>query len=238
MTQLHKLILAALVLVMPAITSAQNTETKKVTLDTEDAKISYIFGLNVGNSLKPTGVNIDSDAFLKGLQDVLAGREPAMEEEAIQSVMLAFQTRMQTEQQQKMAEVEAKRAAEIPENQKLIANFQEDGTLKSTTSGLKYRIIKEGEGNSPLSSDTVKVHYKGILLDGKTFDSSHDRGEPAQFPVGGVIKGWTEALQLMKTGGKWQVLIPSELAYGANPPGGTIPPNASLFFEIELLDVL
>jgi FKBP-type peptidyl-prolyl cis-trans isomerase FklB len=133
--------------------------------------------------------------------------------------------------------VEAKAGAAVAQNKKFLEENKKAEGVTTLPSGLQYKVLKSGNGPTPAAEDTVRTHYKGTLIDGTVFDSSYDRGEPAEFPVGGVIKGWTEALQKMKVGDKWQLFIPSELAYGEAGAGGVIPPGATLIFEIELLDV-
>jgi FKBP-type peptidyl-prolyl cis-trans isomerase len=219
--------------------TAPASEPPSVALETDDQKMSYIFGTNLGNSLKELPLKLDEQAFLRGVRDIVAGSEPALDQTEIQAIMLSFTEKVRAEQTKRQEVIDAKRAEELPANLKLLEDFNADAALKSTTSGLKYRMVREGEGDAPLSSDTVEVNYKGMLTDGTVFDSSYDRGQSITFGLGQVIPGWGEALQLMKEGGKLEVLIPGNLAYGANPhPESKIPPNATLFFVIELINVL
>src|SRR5216684_4422081 len=163
------------------------------------------------------------------LKDAMSNRKPLMSEQEVRETMMAFEKDMQ----QKQAETAQKNAAEA--DKFLAANKSKEG-VKTTESGLQYKVLKEGSGAQPKSSDTVTVNYRGTLMDGTEFDSSYKRGQPATFPVGGVIKGWTEALQLMKVGSKFQLFIPANLAYGEQGRPG-IPPNSVLNFEVELMDV-
>lgn len=195
---------------------------------------SYIIGLNIGRNLKAQEVPANPDIVMKGIRDGLSGAQPAMTDEEMQAAMGTFQQQMQAKQQAKMQ-------AEGQKNQKaadefLAANKAKKGVV-TTASGLQYEILKEGTGASPKATDQVTVHYTGTLLDGTKFDSSVDRGQPATFPVNQVIPGWTEALQLMKVGGKYKLYIPPALGYGERGAGGEIGPNALLVFEVELLGI-
>jgi FKBP-type peptidyl-prolyl cis-trans isomerase FklB len=192
-------------------------------------KASYALGLNFGFNFKRQNVDLNTDAFAAGFKDAMAGRKPLMSEQEVRETMTAFEKDMQ----QKQAETAQKNAAEA--DKFLAANKSKEG-VKTTESGLQYKVLKEGSGAQPKSSDTVTVNYRGTLVDGTEFDSSYKRGQPATFPVGGVIKGWTEALQLMKVGSKFQLSIPANLAYGEQGRPG-IPPNSLLIFEVELMDV-
>jgi len=189
---------------------------------------SYAFGIAVGQSLKETSVKIDYGEFLKGVKDVMDGKKPAITDEEAQKII--------------RESVEAAMAKKGEENIAKEKSFFEENGKKSgvvtTASGLQYETIKEGTGPAPAATDTVKVHYVGTLLDGTKFDSSIDRGEPAEFGVNQVIAGWTEALQLMPVGSKYKLYIPSAIAYGAQGAGQAIPPNAALVFEVELLDIV
>ncbi|MFO0952879.1 MAG: FKBP-type peptidyl-prolyl cis-trans isomerase [Isosphaeraceae bacterium] len=199
------------------------------------SKASYGLGLSLGKNLKAQSVDIDPELLARGLKDGLTGAKPMLTDEQIQAVMQEFQ------QQLVAKRMEASKVA-AEKNLKdgeafLAANKAKPGVV-TLPSGLQYKVVKEGTGKTPKATDTVSTHYTGTLLDGTKFDSSVDRGQPASFPVNGVIKGWTEALQLMKVGAKWQLFIPSGLAYGPNPPPGSpIGPNSVLVFDIELLGV-
>ncbi|GAC1474765.1 MAG: macrophage infectivity potentiator Mip [Isosphaeraceae bacterium] len=199
------------------------------------ARASYSLGLNLGRSLKSNGVDIDSEVLSRGLRDGLSGGKALMTDQEMQEVMQAFQQQIKSKQMET-----AKSAGE--KNKKegiafLAANKAKPG-VQTLPSGLQYKVIKEGTGKTPKATDTVSTHYRGTLLDGTEFDSSIKRGQPASFPVNQVIAGWTEALQKMKVGSKWQLFIPAELAYGASPPAGSpIGPNSVLVFDLELLGV-
>lgn len=210
------------------------TQAEESAFKTLKEKVSYAIGMAFGRDTKAQGVELDPDVFIKGFKDTVAGAKPAMTDEEAQTTMTAFQAEMMAKKQE-----EAKKAGE--ENKKLgdtflAENKQKEG-VKTTASGLQYKIVKEGDGKKPTAQDTVTVNYKGSFVDGKEFDSSYKRNQPAVFPVSGVIPGWTEALQLMKTGSKWEFVIPSNLAYGEAGAGGVIPPNATLVFEVELVSI-
>jgi len=206
----------------------------KMTLKTDKDKVSYSIGLNIGRSMKTEGLDINPDALAAAMKDVFAGAKPQLTEEEIQTVMQNFQKEMMAKRSKSQEEGLSKNKAE---GVKFLADNKAKPGVKTTASGLQYKVIKDGAGKTPKATDTVKTHYRGTLINGKEFDSSYKRGEPAEFPVNGVIKGWTEALQLMKEGSKWQLFIPSELAYGERGAGQDIGPNSTLIFDIELLSV-
>ena len=193
-------------------------------------KVSYSIGLNVGANFKKQGQELNPDALLAGVKDALSGKTPALNENELKETMEAWSKQM--EDKQKV--VGEKNAADATKF--LAENKKKDG-VKTTASGLQYKVMKEGAGAQPKETDTVTVNYRGTLINGAEFDSSYKRGQPATFPVNGVIKGWTEALQLMKTGSKYQLFIPADLAYGPRAVGPDITPNSALIFEVELLDV-
>lgn len=184
---------------------------------------SYAIGLEIGNNFKADDVQLDFESLLAGIKDAMTGAKPKYDEAACRMAL------------QQLGE--AKAGAAVAQNKKFLEDNKKAEGVVTLPSGLQYKVLKAGEGATPGAEDMVRTHYRGQLIDGTVFDSSYDRGEPAEFPVGGVIKGWTEALQKMKVGDKWQLFIPSELAYGEAGAGGVIPPNATLIFEIELLDV-
>jgi len=204
-------------------------EEKPAQFKDQKDKFSYAVGLNIGMNFKRQNVDVNPDLVLGGLKDGMAGK-PQMTMDQIRDTMMAFEKDMQ----EKQAEAGKKSAADA--DKFLAENKKKDG-VKTTASGLQYKVLKEGNGAQPKSSNTVTVNYRGTLIDGTEFDSSYKRGQPATFPVGGVIKGWTEALQLMKPGSKYQLFIPPDLAYGQNSPGPQIPPNSALIFEVELMNV-
>lgn len=202
---------------------------RKVKLDTDTKKASYAIGQQIGSNLKQQNIDFDADAMLAALKDASQGKNQLTKEEMQQAMMKLQEGAMK--KQQEVAEANKKLAQEF-----LDKNKTQPG-VKVTASGLQYIVEKEGTGKTPTPEDTVKCHYKGTLTNGEQFDSSYDRGQPAEFPVKGVIPGWTEALQLMKVGGKMKLFIPPELAYGASGRPG-IPPNSVLVFEVELLDIV
>jgi FKBP-type peptidyl-prolyl cis-trans isomerase FklB len=197
-------------------------------------KASYSLGIDIGRKLKAQAIDLDGDLVSRGIKDALGGKS-AMSDADMRTAMMTFQQELLAKQNA-VAQVQAEKNKKEGEDF-LAANKKKPGVV-TLPSGLQYQVVKEGTGKTPKATDTVTTNYEGKLIDGTVFDSSYKRGEPASFPVNGVIKGWTEALQLMKAGSKWKLFIPSELAYGANPrPGGPIGPNAVLIFDIELLDV-
>jgi FKBP-type peptidyl-prolyl cis-trans isomerase FklB len=208
----------------PAPNSASAANLK----DLKD-KVSYSIGLNIGFNFKKQGVDLNPDALLAGVKDSLANK-PALTENEVRDTMTAFSKELSDKQKQAGDKNKA-------DGEKFLADNKKKDGVKTTASGLEYKVIKEGSGPSPTATDTVTVNYRGTLIDGTEFDSSYKRGEPATFPVGGVIKGWTEALQMMKKGAKYQLWIPSNLAYGPNGAGGEIGPNSTLIFEVELVDI-
>jgi FKBP-type peptidyl-prolyl cis-trans isomerase len=200
----------------------------------ETGAISYMMGVQTGRGMKATPVAIDDKLFREGFGDVVAGRVPALTDEEIVATMEAAEGRLREEAQKKEAEAMAKNGAEGK------AFLEENGKregVKTTESGLQYEVLTAGSGDAPKATDTVRVHYKGTLLDGTEFDSSHSRGEPAEFQLNQVIPGWTEGLQLMQPGAKYKFAIPSDLAYGPRQVGDKIGPNSTLVFEVELLEV-
>lgn len=225
----------------------QAKKEEPINLEDADTKVAYAIGVSAGQNMSSnianldgTGIAIDKKtlarAYVDGLEDTAK-----MDDEALQTVMNEFRERVNTAMQEKR-KVEQEEQAKVAEENKakgatfLEGNKAKDGVV-TLESGLQYKVLTEGKGKSPAASDRVKVHYKGTLIDGSQFDSSYDRGEPATFGVGQVIKGWTEALQLMKEGGKWQLFIPADLAYGAvSRP--QIPGNSVLLFDVELLEIV
>jgi FKBP-type peptidyl-prolyl cis-trans isomerase FklB len=213
--------------------SASAADQKMILKDDKD-KVSYSIGLNIGRSMKTEGLAINPDALAAALKDVFSDTKPQLTDEEVQTVMQNFQKEMQAKQMKAREEGLGKNKVE---GEKFLVDNKKKEGIKTTTSGLQYKVIKDGTGKTPKATDTVKTHYRGTLINGTEFDSSYKRNEPAEFPVNGVIKGWTEALQLMKEGAKWQLFIPSDLAYGERGAGKDIGPNSTLIFEIELLSV-
>lgn len=217
------------------------TNATTLALETEEQKVSYIIGMNMGKNLQQQGLALEADLLARGIKDVMSGAEPQLSQEEMMTTMQAFQEKMMAKQQEDMASQEAERLASAETNKQagevfLAENAEKEGVV-TTESGLQYKVITAGTGAKPAATDSVTVHYKGTLIDGTEFDSSYGRGEPATFGVDAVIPGWIEALQLMAEGSKWELYIPSELAYGAGGTGGPIGPNAALVFEVELLKI-
>ena len=203
-------------------------------LDTSKNRISYTIGVNIGQDFKSQNMDIEPDALLMGLKDALSGKELQLTDEEMVQEVQNFQQEMQARLAAEMEEQASKNKAEGESF--LAENAKQEGVVV-TESGLQYKILEPGEGDTPGPADLATVHYRGTLIDGTQFDSSYDRGQPATFPVGAVIAGWTEALQLMKPGAKWQLFIPAELAYGERGAGQDIGPNATLLFDVELISV-
>lgn len=197
------------------------------------AKLSYALGTDIGSNLKRQEIDVDPKLLAAGISDALAGKS-ALNPDQVREVMNEFRTQMMAKMQGQQAE-EAKKNRAAGEAF-LAANAKKEG-VKTTATGLQYKALKSGSGKTPALTDTVKVHYHGTLIDGTVFDSSVERGEPVTFPVNGVIPGWTEALQLMKVGDKWQLAIPAKLAYGDQGAGGKIGPDSTLLFDVELLGI-
>jgi FKBP-type peptidyl-prolyl cis-trans isomerase FklB len=198
-------------------------------------KVSYAIGMQIGAGLKQNGVDVDPQALSAAIRDTITGAKPQLSETEMRETLTAFGNEMQSKQgaANKVAGEKSRQEGTAF----LATNKAKDG-VKTLPDGLQYKVLTAGTGPKPAATDTVKVHYKGTLINGTEFDSSYKRGEPATFPVNGVIKGWTEALQLMPVGSKWQLFIPADLAYGdRGAPGGTIPPGATLIFEVELLGI-
>lgn len=204
--------------------------TKKASLKTNAEKASYVFGFQMGQNVKNQGADINPDSFAMGMSDAVNKKDSQLKPEEMQAAVQSFEK-----------EAMDKRAAQAEGNKKAgdeyLAKNKARKEVKTTASGLQYEVIQEGTGKTPKEDDTVKVHYTGKFITGETFDSSVERKEPATFPVKGVIPGWTEALQLMKEGGKLKVVIPSELAYGAQGRP-SIPGHSVLVFDMELLEVV
>jgi FKBP-type peptidyl-prolyl cis-trans isomerase FklB len=203
-------------------------------LSTQKDKVSYGIGISIGKSFLKDGIEVNLDILMKGLKDALAGAKLLMTDEELQTTMTTFSKEMQ--QKQALA-----RAKQTEENKKageayLAENKKKAGVI-TLPSGLQYKVLTAGTGKKPTKNDTVECNYRGTLINGTEFDSSYKRGEPATFNVSGVIAGWTEALQLMPAGSKWQLFIPASLAYGEQGAGSVIGPNSTLIFEVELLSI-
>jgi FKBP-type peptidyl-prolyl cis-trans isomerase FklB len=217
----------------PATATKTAAAAAPLALKTQKDKFSYAIGMRMGASFKKQSVPVDPAILMRGIKDSMAGKTVLTDEEA-QSAIMEVQKEMQGKQQEKLKE-----AAEVNKKEGetfLAANKSKEGVV-TLPSGLQYKIEKAGTGPKPTPNDSVVCNYRGTLIDGKEFDSSYKRGQPATFPVTGVIKGWTEALQLMPVGSKWQLFIPADLAYGDRGAGGDIGPGATLIFDIELLSI-
>ena len=222
----------------PASTTKRTGTTSKsaapLALTTQKDKFSYSLGMKMGENMRKQSVAVDPAIFERGLKDGLGGGKTLITDEEAQAAIMEMQKEMRDKMQAKMKE-------EGEDNKKagdafLAANKSKDGVV-ALPSGLQYKILKEGTGAKPTPSDTVECNYRGTLINGTEFDSSYKRGQPATFPVGGVIKGWTEALQLMPVGSKWQLFIPPDLAYGERGAGADIGPDETLIFDVELLSI-
>ncbi len=203
-------------------------------LKTQKDKVSYGIGVQIGKNMKDQKIDIDMKILAEALKAAFTGAKLSMTDEEISQTMQQFQTEMMAKQE---AEAKSQSSEARKKGEAFLAENKTKPGVKSTASGLQYIVITEGTGPIPKAESTVSVHYTGTLLDGKKFDSSVDRGTPAEFPVGGVIKGWTEALQLMKVGSKWKLFIPTDLAYGDRGAPGAIGPGEVLVFEVELLAI-
>ena len=225
----------------PATAAKKPATTAKpatgATLKTQKDKASYALGMKIGGDLHRQGVAtaVDPAIVARGLKDALAGTKPLLTEEDEKSALIQLQSQVVGAQQAKMHEAGA---ANRKEGEAFLAANKGKPGVVTLPSGMQYKILKEGSGPKPTANDTVSCNYRGTLINGKEFDSSYKRGQPTSFPVGGVIKGWTEALQLMPVGSKWELFIPSDLAYGDRGTGGDIGPGSTLIFEVELLSIV
>jgi FKBP-type peptidyl-prolyl cis-trans isomerase FklB len=218
-------------------TTAAKPATTAAPLTTQKQKESYALGMSIGLGFKKQGLDksIDSAIVARAMRDALAGTKTAMTEDEMKAALQQLRTEFQAAQEAKAKEAGA---SNRKEGETFLAENKSKDGVKVLPDGLQYKVLTEGNGPKPAATDTVTVNYRGTLINGKEFDSSYKRGQPATFPVGGVIKGWTEALQLMPVGSKWQLFIPSDLAYGDSPrPGGDIAPGDTLIFEVELLSI-
>ncbi|MCP5078447.1 MAG: FKBP-type peptidyl-prolyl cis-trans isomerase [Psychromonas sp.] len=226
---------ASMLFVISGITTAQDdaNSASAAAKWSESQKISYIFGTQIGNISKQLELEVSLELFAKGLNDIIKGSEPAMSQADISSFMAAFQQKAQEKAQ---TAIKAASAENAKKGQAFLDANKKKDDVKVTASGLQYKVITKGEGAKPKATDKVKVHYRGTLIDGKEFDSSYKRNQPAEFGLNQVIKGWTEGLQLMNVGSKYEFYIPSGLAYGLNGPP-SIGPDQTLIFTVELLDI-
>lgn len=192
-------------------------------------KFSYALGLSISSNLIQSGVKtIEPASFMLALEDIFTGKEPKLAPEQANKILQDFMEKQQNGQGKENLE----------EGLKFLAENREKEGVVETASGLQYKVLEDGDGEKPSPADQVKCHYHGTLIDGTVFDSSVQRGEPATFPVNGVIQGWVEALQMMSTGSKWRLFVPSDLAYGERGAGGAIGPNSTLIFDVELLEIV
>ena len=202
--------------------------TKK--LDTDDKKASYAIGQQIGQNLKNQGIEINADILAMSIKDVVGGKEAKLKPEEQQAALMKLQENLMKKQTEEAEKNKGSGTAWLKKNKSAAG-------IQTTASGLQYIVVQQGTGKTPGPNDIVKAHYTGTLIDGSKFDSSVDRGQPAEFPVNGVIKGWTEALQLMKVGSKYKLFIPADLAYGDRAAGPKIGANSTLIFEVELLNI-
>jgi FKBP-type peptidyl-prolyl cis-trans isomerase len=223
----------ALAVAFVACTTGAQTG-KAVKLENEKNKVSFAIGHQIGSDFKTRGIEVDFDALTYGLREGMEGKASPISQEDTQKLFQGLQTSMRAKAESENA---AKAKANVEAGKKYLEENKKKDGVKTTASGLQYKVVTEGKGPMPKATDMVSVHYKGTLIDGTEFDSSIKRGEPATFPVNGVIKGWTEALQLMPVGSKWQLVIPADIAYGERGAGPQIGPNATLLFEVELLEI-
>jgi len=231
--------LALLLPVTPALAADDVTDetpakTPVFIPKTDVEKLSYAIGANIGRDFRTQKMEIVPEVLAVGLKDALAGEELALTENELREAMTTLRTRMMAKQRIQDTE---RGKINVEEGKAFLAENAKKKGVVTLPSGLQYKIITKGDGPSPKLTDRVSTHYRGTLIDGTEFDSSYKRGEPAKFAVNGVIKGWTEALQLMKVGSKWQLFVPAKLAYGSRGAGGTIGPNTTLIFEVELLSI-
>ncbi len=230
-----KLMVSVPVLVSASLFGAvAAAESPEIALETPQQKLSYVIGMDIGSTLKQLGTEIDLAIFKQALEDVLEGRVTRITAEEAAQIKQAF---LQQKREEVAAENKALGEKNLAEGEAFLAENKTKEGVQTTESGLQYQVIKEGDGPKPQADDTVSVHYRGMLVDGTEFDSSHRRGEPTTFPLGGVIPGWTEGLQLMPVGSTYKLFLPAKLAYGEKGAGAQIGPNATLIFEVELLEI-
>jgi FKBP-type peptidyl-prolyl cis-trans isomerase FklB len=223
-----------LVLALGMVLLAGQVYGQDVVLKSQKDKVSYSIGMDIGKTMKNQAIDIDPVIFGRAMKDAMSGQKPLMTDQEMRDTLAAFQKEMMAKQQELAKQMGDKNKKE---GETFLAENKKKEGVKTLASGLQYKVIKAGTGKKPKSTDTVTTNYRGTLIDGTEFDSSYKRGKPVTFPVNGVIRGWTEALQLMQEGAKWQVFVPSSLAYGENGAGNQIGPNAALIFEIELISV-
>ena len=220
----------------PASSSTASKSAAPVALTTQKQKNSYALGMSIGMGFQKQGIDksIDTSLVVRGFRDSIGGAKTAMTEDEMKAALQQLRTEVMSAQESKAKEAGA---ANRKEGETFLAENKSKEGVKTLPDGLQYKVLTEGNGPKPASTDTVTVNYRGTLINGKEFDSSYKRGQPASFPVTGVIKGWTEALQLMPVGSKWQLFIPADLAYGDRGAGADIGPGDTLIFEVELLSI-
>lgn len=223
----------AVVLCVVLLASRVNSE-EELALKTYKDKLSYSMGLDIGRGLKRQSIDVDPEIMARGLRDAFANGKPLLTDSEIRKIKEEFQKELTARHQEQSKIIVEKNKKE---GEEFLAENKKKKDVVTLPSGLQYRIITEGTGKIPKANDTVVVNYRGTLIDGTEFDSSYRRGEPATFTVSGIIPGWVEALQLMKEGSKWQLFVPSNLAYGERGTEGIIGPNATLIFEVELISI-
>jgi len=224
--------LIAPIIMASLLMSEHNAQAQNI--ETDEQKMGYAIGRQVGESLKQNGVDIDAGAFLRGFDEALEGIESTLTPQQLQATNMKYQELARAKQAELAA---AQSAGAKAEGEAFLAENAKRKEVKITDSGLQYEVIRKGTGATPAANDTVSTHYKGTFINGEEFDSSYSRNSPAEFPVNRVIAGWTEALQLMKTGAKWKLYIPYNLAYGEAGSPPRIPGGSALVFDIELLEI-
>lgn len=226
--------MAALAVLLMAATAGAGEAPKGKELQEKKERVSYSIGMDIGTNLKRQPFEVDPELLAQGVRDALTGGKTLLTEEEARQTLADLQKELMEKQQEHVRQMVEKNRKEGEEF--LAANKKKKGVV-TLPSGLQYKVLTAGTGASPKLADTVETHYRGTLLDGTEFDSSYKRGEPATFPVSGIIEGWKEALQKMKVGDKWQLFVPAELAYGERGAGREIGPNQALIFEVELLAI-
>lgn len=229
----YLIVLAAAMFVTLSVPAFAQSEKGAEDKDVSNEKISYVIGYDLFTKVKSNYGKVDVDAFFKGIQDAVEG-DPSMGDKEMKEAMAMFKQKLRQEQMQKTQKA-------LKKNKAAGAAFMDENKgkegVKTLENGIQYIVLKEGTGKSPEKTDKVKCHYKGMTIDGKVFDSSYKRGEPAEFKLDQVIQGWTETIPMMKTGGKWKIFIPADLAYGNRGAGKVIEPGSTLIFEVELLSI-
>ena len=229
----HLIVLAAALVITMNVPAFAQSEKDSEPKEASNEKISYVIGYDLFSKVKNNYDEVDADAFFKGIQDAVEG-SPEMDEKEMKEAMAVFKQKIRQEQMKKTRKV-------LEKNKAAGAAFMDENKgkegVKTLDNGIQYVVLKEGTGKSPEKADKVKCHYKGMTIDGEVFDSSYKRGEPAEFKLDQVIQGWTETIPKMKTGGKWKIFIPENLAYGNRGAGKVIEPGSTLIFEVELISI-